>query len=281
MLVFVKSWWQQRKKDRALIKAVQKGDLEEVVHWADRGANIKCEWIALRDGFVRTNLLLEAIIYSHASIVQYILDRESSLIYLKDGRGFTPFHRAILRYDIDIDILRILLREQDFISKDLVNSCRKGGHSILSDVVNSYGSLEHTDLVIDDHLTKVILVGANFSHQFSSENWLTNFNHIKTGVEDRRNKVMGKLCLLLDAEGIDVNTTTNDGWTALHIACAYVSFEMIGALIKSPGIRIDIKTSCKGYTALDLLLKKRDSKRYSHMKPKFEDAIALFNMKKC
>ena len=93
---------------------------------------------------------------------------------------------------------------------------------------------------------------------------------------------MGKLCLLLDAEGINVNTTTtNDGWTALHKACADMSFEIIGALIKSPGIRIDIKTSCKGYTALDLLLKKRDSNRYPHLKPKFEEAIALFNMKKC
>jgi hypothetical protein len=239
------SWWQQRKKDRALITAVQKGDLEEVVRWADRGANIKCKCIALRDGSVRSNPLLEAILYSHASIVQYILDRESSLIYQKDRRGFTPFHRAILRYDIDIDILRILLREQDFISKDLVNSCRKGGHSILVDVVNSYRYFEHIDETITSH-------------------W------------------MGKLCLLLDAEGIDVNTTTNnDGWTALHIAWADMSFEMIGALIKSPGIRIDIKTSCKGYTALDLLLKKRDSNRCPHLEPKYEEAIALFNMKKC
>ena len=256
----VKSWWQQRKKDRALIKAVQKGDLEEVVRWVDRGANIKCEWIALRDGSVRSNPLLEAIIYSHASIVQYILDRESSLIYQKDRRGFTPFHRAIRRYDIDIDILRILLREQDFISKDLVNSCSKRGHSILYDVVNTYGFLEHTDETITSY-------------------W------------------MGKLCLLLDAKGIDVNTNTNanDGWTALHIACAHTSFEMIGALMKSPGIRIDIKAYTEGgnrayrkgcSTALDLLLKKRDDtlkwgESSEHMIPKYEEAIALFNMKKC
>ena len=106
---------------------------------------------------------------------------------------------------------------------------------------------------------------------------------------------MGKLCLLLDAKGIDVNTNTNDGWTALHIACAHTSFEMIGALMKSPGIRIDIKAYTEGgnrayrkgcSTALDLLLKKRDDtlkwgESSEHMIPKYEEAIALFNMKKC
>lgn len=145
--------------DKKLLEAAKSGNLEQVRDLIEvQGANIKYSF----DG----NALHKAIENDHLNVVQYLLDKDSSLIFEKDNMQIYPLSKGI-NYKKSNAVIKLVLQKVSLFYKQ---NPTKNIRFILIEGLNSaarQGNIEIADLILKVGGDKLIFDEAEYDRDFS------------------------------------------------------------------------------------------------------------------
>jgi ankyrin repeat protein/serine/threonine protein kinase len=211
-------------KNKELLEASEKGDVEKVKELLKEGANINAK---NKFGYTPLHVVADR---GHIEIVKLLIEHGADVNAKDNIFGHTPLHKAA--YNGHIEIVKLLIEHgADVNAKDIiigVTPLHYAAYKAHIEIVKLL--IEHgADVNAKD------TVGFTPLHDAAGVGYI---NVVK----------------LLIEHGADVNAKTNYGWTPLHLAASECHIE-VARLLLEHGADPNIKNN-EGKTVIDLALEK-------------------------